>query len=62
MFKNVIGPCSVADPGCLIPDPGSLTFLSRIQIPDPGSGGGEKAPDPGSRIPDPTVHKNRYEK
>jgi hypothetical protein len=40
---------SVADPGCFIPDPGSgsLTFLSRIRIPDPG---GEKAPDLGSRI------------
>jgi hypothetical protein len=49
-------PISVADPGCFIPDPGSgsLTFLSRIRIPDPG---GEKAPDPESRIPDPTVHK-----
>jgi hypothetical protein len=33
--------------------------LSRIRIPDLG---GEKAPDPGSWIPDPTVHKNRDEK
>jgi hypothetical protein len=29
------------------PGSGSLTFLSRIRIPDPG---GEKAPDPGSGI------------
>jgi hypothetical protein len=32
------------------PDPGSGKNSSRIRIPDPG---GIKAPDPGSRIPDP---------
>jgi hypothetical protein len=49
LFKQCTATGSVADPGCFIPDPGSgsLTFLSRIRIPDPGS---EKAPDPRSWI------------
>jgi hypothetical protein len=40
--------------GMFYPGSGSLTFIL-----DPG---GEKAPDPGSRIPDPTIHKSRDEK
>jgi hypothetical protein len=32
------------------PDPDPTIAPSRIRIPDPG---GKKAPDPGSRIPDP---------
>jgi hypothetical protein len=59
IYSTVIT-CMCAEQCC-----GSGVFLSRIRIsnfffiPDPA---GEKAPDPGSRIPDPTVHKNRDEK
>jgi hypothetical protein len=42
--------------GMFYPGSGSLTFLSRIRIPNLGGGGST-----GSRIPDPTVQKNRDE-
>jgi hypothetical protein len=54
-------------PTFFFPDPHKAVLRIRdvlSRIPNffyPGSGG-ENAPDPGSRIPDPTVHKNRDEK
>jgi hypothetical protein len=46
-LRGMMSGCSVADPGCFIPDPDPTIAPSRIWIPDPGD---KKAPDPGSDL------------